>query len=77
MDQIRLEDALDKYCQHVGIKAALDLRAYNNMSASGGVDIMAMANLLPLLWTLVDITASQFALVSMNFTAFNLLLVYF
>jgi len=58
VDQVRLEDALDKYCRHVGVTAALDLRSYNNMNSSGGVDIVAMAHLLPLLWTLVDITVS-------------------
>jgi hypothetical protein len=58
VDQIKLEDALDKYCKHVGIQSVLDLRAYNNMSTSEGVDIMAMAKLLPLVWTLVECTAS-------------------
>ena len=58
VDQDKLEEALVKYCKHIGIHAAFDFRSYYSMSVSEAVDIGGMAKLLPLIFALLGSTES-------------------
>ena len=58
VDQVKLEEALEKYCKHVGIQAAFDLKSYANMNTPEAVDITGLAKLMPLILTLVGSTAT-------------------
>ena len=58
VDQTKLEEALVKYCKHMGIHAAFDFRSYHSMTVSEAVDIGAMSKLLPLIFALLGSTES-------------------